>query len=234
MSVKSSIAASHTYSTDMEESKFLVRNRSLHVARIALSSLLFIFALAVLVCEAVPYRHYKDTVDAESSGLALWPNNFDTRPTIAALSCGCVIAALNLVYVVIAVIPSPHPRIRLLNSCALASAFSGFLTALVGIVFMIYRPSATYPSGYSQNETLHSWTCKWSRAGDKAPTHFNRDCHDTRAGFSLLCVLLGLEIFMGVAAIASTWFQRGVSRRREEQYALDKLEIMTKESYREQ
>ncbi|CEO59496.1 hypothetical protein PMG11_04171 [Penicillium brasilianum] len=218
----------------MDESKFLKRNRVIHSTRLGLSALITAGAIAVIACEAQPLHHYKTTTQWASAGLALWPLNLDVRPTIAALACGCVIAALNLVYMVIALLPSPHSRIKLLNSYASASAFSGILTSLIGIVFIIYRPSASYPSGFSEGETLHSWTCKWdsSSGTTSSPVHFARDCHETRAGFAMLCALLGFEILMGLAAAAGTWSQRDVSRRRDEQVQLEKLEVATKQSYR--
>jgi len=61
---------------------------------------------------------------------------------------------------------------------------------------------------------------------------FSRDCKGTRAGFALLCVALGLEIIMGVVAAVGSLAQRGVSRRRQEQFQLEKLEIATKQAYR--
>lgn len=106
MSSNSSTAGSHPYSTDMEESTFLKRNRLIHWARFGLSVLITIAAIAAVACEAVPLRHYNDTSKWSSDDLPLWPVNFDLRPTIAALACGCVITALNLVYVVAALLPS--------------------------------------------------------------------------------------------------------------------------------
>lgn len=64
------------------------------------------------------------------------------------------------------------------------------------------------------------------------PAGFARDCRNTRAGFGLLCALLGLEILMGASAAIGFWFQRDVGRRREEQDQLEKLEIATKQVYR--
>jgi hypothetical protein len=90
----------------MDESKFLKRNRALHWARLGLSLLITTGAVAVIACEAVPLHHYKTTAQWATEGLALWPLNLDMRPTIGALACGCVIAALNLVYVVVALLPS--------------------------------------------------------------------------------------------------------------------------------
>lgn len=94
------------YSSDMEESNFLKRNRVIHFARLGLSSLIFGVAIAVVACEAPPLRHYKNTSQWASAGLALWPLNFDLRPTIAAISCGCIVTILNLVYIAVALLPS--------------------------------------------------------------------------------------------------------------------------------
>lgn len=124
----------------------------------------------------------------------------------------------------------PHSRIKPLNNYASALAIAGFLTALVGILFIIYLPSSNYPAGFSKNETLHSWTCKWKTgtSGTKTPRHFDRDCINTRAGFVLLCVLVGLEGLMGLVAAVGIWFQRDVARRRAEQFQLERLEVATK------
>ncbi|KAJ5114327.1 hypothetical protein NUU61_000086 [Penicillium alfredii] len=235
MNCDSSTAGSHqTYTAELEESAFLRRSRSLHWARLGLSSLIFIAAIAIIPCEAVPLRHYKSTSEWASVGLALWPLNFDLRPTVAALSCGCVITFLSLMYIVAALLPSPHSRIKPLNTYASLSAFAGFITALVGVLFIIHRPSSSYPAGFTHNETLHSWTCKWKIAPDgaQAPIYFSRDCASTRAGFVLLCVLLALEVLLGLVAAVGAWLQRNVARHREDLVQLEKLDIATKQVFR--
>jgi hypothetical protein len=116
---------------------------------------------------------------------------------------------------------------------ALASALVGFVTVLVGILFAIYLPSSNYPAGFSTNETLHSWTCKWKTGTNdsRSPSLFHRDCINTGAGFILLCVVGGMEILMGIIAAVGIWFQRDVTRRREQQFQLEKLEVATKHVY---
>lgn len=107
-----------------------------------------------------------------------------------------------------------------MNSLAAAVSVSGFVTALVGVLFALYLPSSTYPPGFTVNETLQSWTCKWAdppkvagaRVMVSAPIHFARDCKDSRAGFVLLCVLLGLEAVMGFAAAAGYLLERNVAK----------------------
>lgn len=104
----------------------------------------------------------------------------------------------------------------------------------MGVIFAIYRPGSHKPSGFSNDETLHSWTCKWeSVRGESsavsAPAHFARDCAATEAGFALLCALIGLEVILGAVAGAGIWLERGVSRQREdERLQLEKIETTAK------
>ncbi|KAJ5162061.1 hypothetical protein N7492_007453 [Penicillium capsulatum] len=233
MSSNSSAAGSHPSSWDYRESNFLQRNRVLHWVRLGLSALISAVSIAAIACEAVPYQHYRDTVRWAWTGLALWPLNFDIRPTVVALACASIVAFLNLTYMTVALLPSPHSRIKVLNIGASISALAGSTTTLVGILLIIYRPVSSYPDGFTYNETLHSWTCRWRASGDiPSPLYFTRDCQSTRAGFTLLCTALGLEILMGLAAAAGAWFQRDVGRRREEQLQLEKLDVATKQVYR--
>lgn len=119
----------------------------------------------------------------------------------------------------------PHPRTRLLNFIASTIAVAGLVTAIVGVAFSVYLPSATYPSGFTSGETIHSWTCKWqslqginATAADgqplTAPAGFSRDCVGTRAGFILLGLLIGLEILMGAATAAGWLLEQSVTRQR--------------------
>lgn len=95
---------------------------------------------------------------------------------------------------------------------------------------MIYLPFSKYPAGFSTNETLESWTCKWRRgtSGTTIPHYFNRNCVNSRAGFALMCTLIGMEVLMGISAAAGTWLQRGVSRRREQEFEVKKKNIINK------
>lgn len=111
----------------LDESNFIRRNRALHWARTGLSFIILIAAVTIIACEAVPLRHYKVTAAWADAGLALWPLNLDTRPTKAALACGCVIAVLNLAYITIALLPSVSinrvcPSFTLINMATAAFA----------------------------------------------------------------------------------------------------------------
>lgn len=82
------------------------RIRILCSLRLGLALITLATALAVIGCEIEPWRHYERTSKYERIWLYLWPLNLDLRPPIALLSCGCVIAFLNLGYVIVALLPS--------------------------------------------------------------------------------------------------------------------------------
>ncbi|KAL5365514.1 hypothetical protein BJX96DRAFT_169162 [Aspergillus floccosus] len=220
--------------SDAQESTFLKKARLLRWVQIALAILVFAAAISATSCEAVPLQHYRSTSAFEQLGLYLWPLNLDLRPTVAILACGCVIAFLALVHLIIALLPSPHSRIRRSNFTATATAAAGLITALVGVLVAIYRPGSHTPSGFSNDETLHSWTCKWKAVRGEssaisAPAHFARDCAITEAGFALMCALIGLEVLLGAVAGVGIWLERAVSRQREdERLQLEKIETVAK------
>lgn len=100
---------------------------------------------------------------------------------------------------------------------------------------MNYLPLSSYPIGFSYNETLNSWTCKWKGGSKDAqpPIYFAPDCAETHVGFVLLGALVGLELLMGVVAAVSVWSQTNDARRRaDEGYQLEKLEFATKQVFR--
>lgn len=90
----------------------------------------------------------------------------------------------------------------------------------------IYKPSASYPVGFSQGHSLKDWTCKWasaregvvvqggSGAGVRPPVHFERDCRLAKAGFGLLAAVLGLEVLMAGVGVVGVWVAFVVRRER--------------------
>ena len=110
MSTSSTTGSYHaSYASDEAESSFLRRDRYLRVVRLGLAALIFSLGVSIIGCEGVPLHHYRQTSVYEQAWLPLWPLNLDVRPTIAILACGCVVAALNLVYIVVALLPSVSP-----------------------------------------------------------------------------------------------------------------------------
>lgn len=72
----------------------------------------------------------------------------------------------------------------------------------------------------SENASLH------------APTHFERDCSETRAGFVLLALLIGLEVVGGAVGAFGVWLEQNVSRQRSFGVQVEKEAVLTKDSNR--
>ncbi|KAE8555133.1 hypothetical protein EYB25_003681 [Talaromyces marneffei] len=221
MSSVSSFTVTITSAADDQEATYLSRARLLHQTRIGIALMLLGASAGVVGAEGAPLHYYNETKGYSSMFLPLWPLNLDVRQTNALLACGAVILFQAIVYIGVAVFPSPRPRLRLLNHLSSAVGATGLLTAIVGVAFSIYLPSASYPDGFTVSETIHSWTCKWKSAGSlssndsiTAPANFSRICSESRAGFVLLGLLIGLEVVMCAAAAAGYVLEMTVSKQR--------------------
>lgn len=218
MSSASSFTVTITSAADEQEASYLSRARLLHRTRIGIALLLLGVSACVVGTEGAPLHYYNETKAYSSMFLALWPLNLDVRQTNALLACGAIILLQALLYIGIAAFPSPHPRLRLLNMLSSAVGATGLITAIVGVAFAIYLPSATYPDGFTVSETIHSWTCKWRSVGSDdsvtAPANFARICAESRAGFVMLGLLIGLEVIMCAAGAAGYMLEMTVSKQR--------------------
>jgi len=216
-----------SYASDEQESAYLSRARGLNRIRVGIATIILVAAVATVGVEGAPLSRYNKTVSFENSWLPLWPLNLDVRQTNAILACAALITFQTLIYIIVALIPSPKPRIHLLNTLTSIVSLAGFVTSLVGIIFAIYLPSSSYPAGFSGNETIHSWTCKWQSLNGvsvqgsngqplAAPDNFASMCMETRAGFILLGLLIGLEIVLGVSGVSGWWLARNVDLHRKD------------------
>src|SRR5690625_100016 len=101
-----------SYASDEQESKHLKRSKILHWVKLGLSVVILGTATTVVGCEAHALRHYKETRNFEKWWLALWPQEFDLRPTMALLGAGIAIMVTVLVYMIVAAFPSVCSPIR--------------------------------------------------------------------------------------------------------------------------
>jgi len=220
-----SISSHPSCASDEQESAYLSRARTLNRVRLAIAGIILASAVTIIGLEGAPLSFYHNTSSFSNIGLPLWPLNLDVRQTNAILACGAVITFQTLIYIIVVFIPSPKPRIQFLNLLTAVVSLAGFLTSLVGTIFSIYLPSSSYPAGFTSVETIHSWTCKWQSLNGvtvtgsvgqplTAPGGFARVCMETRAGFILLGLLIGLEAILGLSACLGWWLARHVGMQR--------------------
>ncbi|KLJ11815.1 hypothetical protein EMPG_13033 [Blastomyces silverae] len=208
--------------SDEDESSYLRRAKIFHWARISISGLIFVLAVAVIGCEVRSLRFYQQTNPFKNWGLVLWPEKLDLRPTTALIACGSIIAFLTLAFLIFSFLPSPHARIVLLNSFITIVALSGLVAAITAVAFTTVVTDPRVNNGDSVGETIRTWTCKWGYADgldeDGKPVDatdgFGRLCRETHASFALMCVLIVLEAVLGVAALLGWWMEFGMERKR--------------------
>ena len=99
-------SSSPSYASDEQESKYLARSRSLHWVKLGLGLVILAAGTTVVGCQAHGLHYYNDTKGYEKWWLALWPENFDLRPTQALLSGGIVIMISTLAFLIVAAFPS--------------------------------------------------------------------------------------------------------------------------------
>jgi hypothetical protein len=124
----------------------------------------------------------------------------------------------------------PHPRTVLLNAIASVVAFTGLIASITGVAFSSHASSRL---------DINSWTCQWFNPpvalGDidgnlvNAPLGFGRVCTESRTGFALLGILIGVECVMGAATAAGWWLERKMAKVRETaDMELEKVQETTK------
>ncbi|KAK2751070.1 hypothetical protein FQN57_000145 [Myotisia sp. PD_48] len=228
MSSASSLSGSHAPSSasDHDESTYLSRGRTLHWTRIALSTVIFVMGVAVVGAESHPLYSYHQTVEYEKWWLSLWPAQLDVSPSVTLITCGTIIFVQNGAYAIVALFPSPRSRILLLNSFMSVKAVTGVVAAVAAVLISVVANNPHYADGGARlGETIYSWTCTWGYAGGvdditgekiQAVAGFARICQESRASFTMMCILVALEFASCVLAGAGWWLEIDMNKKRKD------------------
>ncbi|RMD41030.1 hypothetical protein DV735_g4096, partial [Chaetothyriales sp. CBS 134920] len=203
----------------LQESAYLSRVRSLRIASYLVSGLILACAAGSVGTSAHILHSYNSTRSTNASPLlSLWPSNIDNRPVLATVVPAAIICLLMLSYLLLAAIPSPHSRTRLLTHiCLLTTA----LTSILSLISLLFTTIVTYhvdPSFSPSRPTLLSFTCAlYHGPGDFAsaskrlqlpvfsdivyPAGFGRLCRETEAAWGLMAAVAFLS-FLGLCLFA--------------------------------
>jgi hypothetical protein len=99
---------------ELEQQKTTKMVRIVESARLGLAVLALLSAVVIVGTSAETLSVYNKTHLSQDFFLALWPTNFDTRPTVALVTCGVIIAiasALSLAGSKISTV-CPHPIVQ--------------------------------------------------------------------------------------------------------------------------
>ncbi|CAF9928814.1 MAG: hypothetical protein HETSPECPRED_006939 [Heterodermia speciosa] len=164
----------------------------LHWARVILSVITLIAGAIVIGCAASSLRSYSSTHLNSQYFLPLWPTSVDLRPTHAMLACGVTISSFSLVYLISVFVPTPGPKLHLLNT--IWTPFS-FLSLFITVFTTVFASTITSHLADSTDAgSLTSWTCKWSSYEDIAPMDFVKICTQSTVASDLVIFLIIVEV----------------------------------------
>ncbi|KAI0400379.1 hypothetical protein F4802DRAFT_610174 [Xylaria palmicola] len=177
--------------------------RLLDGLRVGLTALAFLSGITILGTSANAIMIYNDTHVPGDFNLALWPDEFDLRPTVALVVASSIIVLASLVSLLLSKAGTLQNRVLVHTSVTFMAPMVGFAAALVGVVFF-YAVNAS-----TTVDTLQSWSCQWRYADMRLQPHFNTLCDQSRTALYLAVILVPVEFI--ILAIAGV--QMGLERK---------------------
>ncbi|KAH8161881.1 hypothetical protein CIB48_g6374 [Xylaria polymorpha] len=179
--------------------------RFLDSVRVGLTGLALLSGITILGTAANAILVYNNTHVSKGFNLALWPDEFDLRPTVALVVGSSIVILANLVSLifskarVVSRTSGQHIQANMLTSTQLQNQalvhtsmtfiapFVGFAAALIAIVFFYAVNVSTTV------DTLQSWSCQWGYANMKMEPHFGTLCNQSKTALYLAVILVPVE-----------------------------------------
>ncbi|KAI0118619.1 hypothetical protein GGR51DRAFT_554306 [Nemania sp. FL0031] len=161
--------------------------RFLNGVRVGLTSLALLSGITILGTSANSLMVYNNTHVSSEFYLALWPEEFDIRPTVALVVGSSTVIAANLVSLIFSKAKVLQNQTLVHSSIAFLAPFVGFAAALIGISFF-YAVNAS-----TTVDTLQSWSCQWSYTDMRVAPYFGTLCRQSEAALYLSVILVPVE-----------------------------------------
>jgi hypothetical protein len=182
-------------------------------ARISLTVLALLMGITILGVSADALNVYHNTHLSEDFLLPLWPDNFNLQPTIALVVGSTIVTVANIVSLVfskvrvVSRLPVRHQKLTSANACAqlrnsaavhtptaFAAPFIGLAAAIIAMAYF-YAINAS-----NDDDTLLSWSCRWTDVGMNQAPYFGTLCRQSWAGVYLSVLLIPVEaLVLGTA-----------------------------------
>ncbi|GJN80635.1 hypothetical protein PLIIFM63780_004162 [Purpureocillium lilacinum] len=177
----------------------------IHALRVAMTLLALLSGITILGLSANSLAVYKNTHVPDDYLLALWPHQFDLRPTTALIAGSAIVIVANAVSLLASKTTSVRNRVGAHSSVSLAAPVIGFIAALVAMsLFYAVNASTTV-------DTVQSWTCRWKQVGMSMQPHFGSLCRQSEAALVLAILLVPLELCVLVTACFQMLLERKFS-----------------------
>ncbi|KAI1125211.1 hypothetical protein F5Y10DRAFT_247690 [Nemania abortiva] len=177
--------------------------RFLNGVRVGLASLALLSGITILGTSANALLVYNNTHVSSDFHLALWPDEFDLRPTVALVVGSSIVIVANLVSLIFSKAKVLQNRTLVHNSVAFLAPFVGFAAALIGISFFYAVNASTMVN------TLQSWSCQWRYTDMRMEPYFGTLCSQSEAALYLSVILVPVEF----VALMVAGGQMGLERK---------------------
>ncbi|KAL2074974.1 hypothetical protein VTL71DRAFT_8754 [Oculimacula yallundae] len=138
---------------------------------------------------------YNKTTLGPEFPLALWPHEFDLRPTVALVACGSIIMLSSIAFLVASKVPA-------IKNISLVSTGISYLAPTISLVVALVATSFFYGVNTSKtNSSLQSWSCAWSHIDMDVQPHWNMLCKESKTALYLTVMIIPLQVIvLGTAA----------------------------------
>ncbi|KAI0432205.1 hypothetical protein F5Y09DRAFT_160991 [Xylaria sp. FL1042] len=199
-------ASASNFEVDPREITYERQQGTIHFlngVRVGLTVLALVSGITILGTSANALMVYNNTHVASAFNLALWPDEFDLRPTVALVVGSSVIILANLVSLIFSKVKMLSNQTLVHTSITFMAPFVGFVAALIGIAFF-YAVNASTTA-----DTLQSWSCQWGYINMKMEPYFGTLCKQSQTALYLSVILIPVELITLMVA----GFQMSLERK---------------------
>ncbi|KAK0623337.1 hypothetical protein B0T14DRAFT_452965 [Immersiella caudata] len=194
--------ASHSdFEVDSRDMHLQSKVRSLRVvdnARVGATALALLMSITILGVSGntlAVYDHTRLPGDFNSLfSLALWPAEFNIRPTVALVVGSSIIMVTNIAALCFSKVPSLRSKTTTHTSTTFVAPLIGLTAALISIIFF-YAVNAS-----NEVDTFLSWTCRWQDVPMTQQPNWGTLCHQSRTSLYMAILLIPVEaVALGLA-----------------------------------
>jgi len=178
------------WSPDAGHQKAVRTSRAIESTRLGLTVLALLSAITILGTSADTLAVYNQTHLSEEFFLALWPSDFDIRPTTALVICGTIVILSSIVSLAVSRVPSIRNKLFIHNSIS-------FLTPTISLIAGLIATSFFYGVNASTtNFSLQSWSCQWSGVDMTVAPHWDMLCKESKVALYLTVMIIPLQVLV--------------------------------------
>jgi len=185
-----STSESQEWSPDAGHQKAVRTSRAIESTRLGLTVLALLSAITIVATSADTLGVYNKTHLGEEFFLALWPSDFDIRPTTALVICGTIVILSSAASLAVSRVPAIQSKPFIHNSIS-------FLTPTISLIAGLIATSFFYGVNASNtNFSLHSWSCQWSGVDMTVQPHWDILCNESKVALYLTVMLIPLQVIV--------------------------------------